>query len=62
MVSDHDQPPDCEDQGVPDGHPVHDESEVDVEQEEDCPAVGILNREVSDSLVCQSNVMVWKIE
>ena len=42
MVFDHDEPPDCQDQRVPDGHPVQDVTEVGVEQEEDGPAVGIL--------------------
>ena len=32
VVSDHDQPPDGQHQGVPDGHPVQDQREVDVEQ------------------------------
>ena len=42
VVLDHDQPPDRQHQGVPDGHGVHDVGEVDVEQEEHCPGVGIL--------------------
>ena len=42
MVADHDQSPDCQHQGVPDGHPVQDVTEVGVEQEEHTPAVGIL--------------------
>ena len=50
VVPDHDQPPDGQHQGVPDGHPVQDQREVDVEQEEDCPAVGILNRVVCHSM------------
>ena len=44
MVFDHDEPPDCQDQRVPDGHPVQDVTEVGVEQEEHTPAVGILKR------------------
>ena len=46
VVSDHDEPPDGQHQGVPDGHPVEDQSEVGVEQEEDGPAVGILRRAI----------------
>lgn len=42
VVFDHDEPPDCQDQRVPDGHPVQDVTEVGVEQEEHTPAVGIL--------------------
>ena len=48
MVADHDEPPDCQHQGVPDGHSVQDQGEVGVEQQEDCPAVGILNRVMID--------------
>ena len=54
MVSDHDQSPDGQHQGVPDGHPVQDQSKVGMEQEEDCPAVGVLNRAMIDLLVSQS--------
>ena len=45
VVLDHDQPPDRQHQGVPDGHGVHDVGEVDVEQEEHCPGVGILKND-----------------
>ena len=44
VVPDHDQSPDCQHQSVPDGHGVQEQSEVHVEQEEHCPAVGKLNR------------------
>ena len=48
MVADHDESPDCQHQGVPDGHSVQDQGEVGVEQQEDCPAVGILKRVMID--------------
>ena len=48
VVADHDESPDCQHQGVPDGHSVQDQGKVGVEQQEDCPAVGILNRVMID--------------
>ena len=39
---DHDQPPDSQHQGVPDGHRVEDHGEVDMEQQEDTPVIGKL--------------------
>ena len=39
---DHDEPPDCQAEGQPDGHGVDHYAEVDVEQEEDGPAHGEL--------------------
>ena len=41
---DHDEPPDGQTEGQPDGDGVDHDAEVDVEQEEDCPAHGKLKR------------------
>ena len=43
-ILDHDEPPDGEDQGVPDGHGVHDVGEVDMEQQEHGPGVRVLGK------------------
>ena len=45
VVLDHDEPPDCQDQCVPDGHGVHDVGEVDMEQQEHGPGVRVLGKQ-----------------
>ena len=42
VALDHDQPPDGQDQGVPDGHCVEEHGEVPMKQEEHGPVVGKL--------------------
>ena len=38
----HDEPPNSQDEGIPDGHVVHHVGEVHVEPEEHRPTIGIL--------------------